>query len=75
MFELRFRRRRPGTTYVTGKLHIEDDTDVQLKGILLIDSKGRDDIAEEGSTQQQMADVDVVGKAKKRSQHGVPLAE
>ena len=60
---------------MTGKLHIEDDTDMPLKGILLIDSKGRDDIAEEGSTQQQMADVDVVGKAEKRSQHGVPLAE
>ena len=71
------RRLLAGTTCVTGKLHIEDDTDMPLKGILLIDSKGRDDIAEEGSTQQQMADVDVVGKAekRKRSQHGVPLAE
>ena len=45
-----------------------------LKSILLIDSKGRDDIAVEGSTQQQMADVDVVGKAekRKRSQHPQP---
>lgn len=66
------RMRLPGTTYVTAALHIEDDIHTLLKDILLIDNMDQDDIVEEDSTQQQMADVDMVGKVEK---HGVSLAE